>query len=167
MDLVRSNVSRGIIAAALAAGVLAFGAAPAGAQTLDCSSFSRVQTYEGWGPAEFYGETVTVVFSASECSGGVEDGSFGYTLSGTASVYGGTEAQGDVLAVEPFVSFGSFADPEGSGWPPSWWSCVATADITWEIPEVYSFKASASEGFWDLTVRVPGTPEVHWSHAGC
>jgi hypothetical protein len=162
------TLKRGIIIATLAAGILALGAMPAGAQEeIDCAPFSRVQTYRGWGPAEHYGEVVTVSFSATGCTGGVEDGAFGYTLTGTATVYEGTEASGTPIAVEPFASFGSFSDPAGDGWPPPWWSCVESADITWQIPDVYSFEARASQGFWNLSVRVPGSPAVHWSHAGC
>lgn len=160
-------MKRGIIVSMLVAGAMALGG-PAGAQEeIDCAPFSRVQTYRSWGPAEHYGEDVTVAFTATGCSGSVTDGAFGYTLTGSASVYAGAEATGTPIAVEPFVSFGSFSDPEGQGWPPAWWSCVASADITWEIPDVYSFVARAQGGMWDLTVRVPGVPEVHWTHAGC
>lgn len=160
-------MKRGIIAAALTAGLLALGSGPASAQDLDCSAFARVQTYPGWGPALHYGEQVTVAFSASECSGEVADGAATYSLSGTATVYAGGEASGKPIAVEPFVSQGSFTDPDGSGWPPDWWSCdVEDATISWSIPGVYDFDAHASGGSWSLDVAAGGQ-SVHWAYSGC
>lgn len=160
-------MKRGIIAAVLTAGLLALGGT-ASAQEADCSAFARTQTYRGWGPALHYGETVTVSYSASECSGGLVDDRFTYSLSGTATVYAGTEVGGTPLDVSEFVSEGSFRDPDGSGWPPSWWSCdVRSAAIGWTMPGVYSFVAGATNGAWTLEVTVPGADTVRWTHSAC
>ncbi|HZD16823.1 MAG TPA: hypothetical protein VE669_01650 [Actinomycetota bacterium] len=164
-------MNRGIIVAALTAGLLASGTGPAAAETagrFDCSSFARVQTYRGWGPALHYGRTVTVSFTAAECRGGFVTGGFTYALTGTATVYAGAEMGGDPLEVRDFVSDGSFADPRGTGWPPDWWSCdVDEATINWRIPGVYSFVAGASHGSWNLDVTVPGSDTVHWHYSAC
>ena len=161
-------MKRGIIVAALVAGVLALGAAPASAEETDCSSFAHTQTYQNWGPSAYYGQTVTVAFTAAECAAGHEGVAFAFELSGTAAIYAGEEIAGEPLDVLPFESSGVFTDLDGSGWPPDWWSCgVEAAQITWEIAGVYSFVATATGGVWTLDVHVPGAAPVLWQHAAC
>lgn len=161
-------MKRGIVAATLVAGMLALGAGPASAQEADCSAFAHTQTYPSWGPAAYYGQTVTVSFSAADCAAGHEDAAFAYELTGTATIFAGQEASGEPLDVLPFESTGVFTDLDGSGWPPSWWSCdTEAAQISWRIPGVYSFTATAAAGVWSLDVEVPGAAPVHWNHAAC
>lgn len=161
-------MQRGIVAAALAAAVLVLGAAPASAGDADCGSFGRTQTYVGWGPAAYYDRTVTVVFSGDGCDAALEDEAFAFDLAGSAAIYEGEEAAGEPIDVLPFVTTGAFTDRDGSGWPPSWWSCdTEAARIEWTIPGVYSFVATATAGSWTLDVQVPGSDPVHWTHAGC
>lgn len=138
--------------------------APASAG-LGCESIGRVQTYEGWGPALHYGETVTAAFSVRDCSVASDEGTFSFELVGSAVVFAGKEASGQPIDVRPFESEGSWTDPQGTGWPPAWWSCgVEEGSLRWEIPEVYSFVVGVIAGTWILEVS-PG--EVRWTYAAC
>lgn len=161
--------------AILVAVVAALVGAPgtAGAQPIDCGSFARTQTYHGWGPSLHYGTTVTVVYGVDECSGSWSEETFTYSLSGTASIYEGEipegrhPGSGSALDVLPFTSEGSFTDAEGGGWPPAWWSCLSTADVRWQIADVYSFRAAAADGDWTLGINVDGAKPFRWSYSAC
>lgn len=158
---------RGALVSLLAAFVVLLAGTVRGAAqestSVGCDGIARVQTYQGWGPALHYGQTVTVAFNVAECSAQLDGDIFTFSLDGTASVFAG-DAAGDALEVRSFVAEGSWSDPEGAGWPPSWWSCVEQASLRWEIPGVYSFVVSATGGSWTLDVS-PGN--VHWTHAAC
>ena len=164
-------MKRAILFPAIVAGMLGVGTVAGAADSdisIGCSGLQRTQTYEGWGPAAFYGQTVTVAFTAADCTASLEDGVFSYDLAGAAVAYAGEEATGPVLDSHDFVSAGRFSDPDGDGWPPRWWACdVAEASISWEIPGVYSFEVSANDGTWALDVQVPGAKNIHWQHDGC
>lgn len=152
----------------LAAAILAAGAAGAGASETSaagCESIGRVQTYESWGPALFYDQTVTVAYTVSDCSAEYAEDTFSFALQGTATIFAGEEASGEPIDVRGFESEGSWTDREGSGWPPAWWSCeVHDGALRWEIPEVYSFVVGVTEGTWTLEVS-PG--DVRWTYAAC
>lgn len=152
----------------LAAGILAAGAPGAAASERGvpgCESIGRVQTYDGWGPALFYGRTVTVAFTVRDCSAEHAEDAFAFTLEGTATVFAGTNIVEEPIDLRPFVSEGSWTDPDGSGWPPAWWSCeVREGSLRWEIPEVYSFVVGVADGIWTLEVS-PG--DVRWTYAAC
>lgn len=160
------SVKRGIVAVVVAA-LAASTAGTASAQPIDCEDFGRTQTYHGWGPSLHYGKTVTVNYSPSECSGSWSDGAFSYAVSGTATIYEGKHPAGSTIETLPFSNTGAFTDPDGEGWPPAWWSCLASADVRWRISGIYSFRATASDGAWTLGINVAGASPFRWSYAGC
>jgi len=159
-------VRKGIVAVALAALAVAT-ASPAGAQPIDCEDFGRTQTYYGWGPSLHYGKTVTVAYAPSECSGSWSDGAFSYSVAGTATIFEGKHPAGSTIATLPFSNKGSFTDPDGQGWPPAWWSCLSSADVSWQISDIYSFRATASDGGWSLGINVSGASPFRWSYSAC
>lgn len=152
----------------IATASLAVGAAgTAAAQPIDCRDFARIQTYRGWGPSLHFGETVTVAYAVDECAGSWTDDAFSYSVNGSATVFTGKHPAGSTIEVLPFTSEGSFTDPDGVGWPPSWWSCLASADVVWRIEGIYSFRATASDGAWTLGINVSDAPPFRWSYSAC
>lgn len=163
---------KGIVAAAIIlAGVLAPGTASGftlDAVPIGCDGIQHTQTYRGWGPASHYEQTVTVVFTADACTASVEEGLFSYELTGSAVVYAGEDSSREPIGAHDFLSGGRFTDPEEDGWPPDWWACdVAEASVTWEMPGVYTFAASADDGAWTLDVTASGATPVHWEYSAC
>lgn len=147
-------------------------AAPASAQPIECADFALTQTYRGWGPALHYGKTVTVVYAADECSGSWTDEAFSYEVTGSASIYEGPVPEGKhpagpAMDVLHFSTKGSFSDAEDAGWPPAWWSCLASADVRWQIAGIYSFRATAEMGDWSLGINVTGATPFRWSYSAC
>lgn len=170
----RSAARRALLVLGLVGGLFAGSPAAARAETVwpqpGCQPFSHLQTYRGWGPARFYGRTVTVSYQGTGCST-AEGELVGLTLSGTATVFRGSEASGSRLDTRAFSIAGSWRTSSFStDWTPGWWRCdVPAADYRWAISGVYSFEVSARNGVWTLDVVAGGEQpqSVHWVHDAC
>lgn len=153
---------------------LAATAGPAAAEAVwpqaGCEAFTHVQTYRDWGPARFYGYTVTVLYEATGCSTLSAD-LVELSMEGTATAFRGSTASGAPVDTRPFSVSGSWRSPgPATAWSPSWWGCqVEAADYAWRISGVYTFDVAAREGRWTLDVVVGGRQpqSVHWAHNAC
>lgn len=138
-------------------------------EPVDCDQFGRVQTYRGWGPALYYGHTVTVAYRIGECEFSVVEGTVEMSVNGSAYIFRGTDTE-SLIEARGFRTSGTWTDPENpNGWPLAWWECsVAHAELRWEIPGAYVFEVSATDGNWSLDLTVTNDPDgFHWSHNGC
>ena len=150
---------RALLVSSLLAVTLAPAAAGA-AQGPVCVPFAFTQTYRGWGPADRYGQTVTVVYAGTRCTTGGA-GAAAVDITGTA-----TTSKGEAF---PFQATASWTGAP-SGWPPPWWACsVQEAEILWTIPGVYSFAVSATGGVWSLDVQTWGAKgrTTTWTYRAC
>ena len=130
-----------------------------------CTAFPHRQTYVAEGgmfraPAWHYDETVTVVYDAAACDAIVTDaGNYVLTISGTATVYQGTDAEGKTLDERPFKSIMRSTVTDGKlGWPVAWWSCFeGSFSYVWTIEDVYTFAVVADDGRWVMSQKDPTT----------
>ncbi|HEX2031118.1 MAG TPA: hypothetical protein VHL78_06935, partial [Actinomycetota bacterium] len=126
------------------AGLVGTGATPASAEAVwpqaGCRPFSHLQAYRGWGPARFYGRTVTVSYAGTGCST-ASGAAVELTLDGTATVFRGADPSGPAIDSRPFSVSGSWRTTSFStDWTPGWWGCeVAAAEYRWQIAGVYTF----------------------------
>ncbi|HEX6263425.1 MAG TPA: hypothetical protein VF097_11325 [Actinomycetota bacterium] len=164
---------RKVIVLVVATAALAAGVGGASAQPIDCGSFARIQTYRGWGPSLHYGRAVTVVYGVEECSASWTDDTFEYSVTGSATIHDGVLPEGrhpgllPVIESRVFTTEGSFVDPDRTGWPPAWWSCLTSAEILWRIDGIYSFRAGATSGDWTLAISVLGAKPFRWAYSAC
>ena len=135
-----------------------------------CQPFGHMQTYMTWGPAVAYGEPVTVVYEATQCtkpSGTAAE----LSMQGTATMYRGTQAEGSPIDTRPFTVTGLWDRPKNpAGWPPTWWACdVKLARYSWDIAGVYTFEVTARWGVWSLEIATLGAAPstFHWTHNAC
>jgi hypothetical protein len=130
------------------------------------AEFYWLQTYNGWGPALYYGETVTVVHEGTN-RWHFKDGRFQLKIHGTATVYAGGSATGSPIDVRPFENEEMWYEPDNTwGWPVSWWSCgVKRLYYRWSIPGVYDYVVTAKDGYWTLDITVHTSPPTR-SHSG-
>jgi hypothetical protein len=132
-----------------------------------CGDFDLTQTYENWGPADFYERPVTVSYQATRCSH-LRPQAVDLSIEGVAVVYRGTSAEGSPLDEQPFVATGRWANPtNAAGWPPDWWQCgVRSAEFSWQIVGVYTFAVTVEQGVWNLDVQA-GDESVDWTYDAC
>jgi hypothetical protein len=129
--------------------------------------FEWTQTYSGWGPACFYGQDVTVAYTATNSWTYVlRDGDVRETLvqNGAAAVY---DLDGNLVDTRPFHVTERFFDagtdvairhdyPDSVWYEAShaWWSAdLESYFYIWKIPGVYDFRAwnDGGEYGWEFT----------------
>ena len=121
------------------------------------------QTYSGWGPANYYGQNVRVVYTATNTLTWVEkETSVRETLvqNGTATVY---DISGNIIDERPFHCLEVFEDEgkdlaikQGDWWNAgySWWdSRLESYHYLWKIQGVYTYEVRSSSGEYEITVK--------------
>lgn len=140
---------------------------PGGWSGPTCGDFGLTQGYRNWGPADSYGHPVTVSYQATRCSR-LHEKTLHLNIEGSAVVYRGPKAAGQVIDQQPFSVTGTWTNPTNrEGWPPDWWECgVRSARYSWRIGNVYTFSVTAQQGVWHLDVQAGNDP-VSWTYDAC
>jgi len=124
--------------------------------------FNYVQTYAGWGPATYYGQTVTVHYEGmNRLKWDPQNHHFNLKIQGTATVYAGESVVGDPIDQKPFINTEDWVD-EGNTWkwPGRWYNCeVQDANYYWCIPEVYYYYITKRGDTWSWGWRVFSIPQ--------
>lgn len=115
------------------------------------TEFYWVQTYVGWGPATYYGQTVTVVYEGdNRWKWNPKNHHFNLRIQGTATVYAGTTIAGNPIYIQPFINIENWIDGGNTwGWPGRWYDCeVQVANYYWNIPGVYHYYVTKHGNTW-------------------
>jgi len=137
-----------------------------------------VQDYYGWGPADYYGEDVRVVYVADnswivqikENKDGSKDLYQVLQQKGIAEIY--SIATGELLDTREFVAHERDVDKgmDAGTWDGTWYvawgedfSKLELLDYEWKIPGVYHFRALARNGVYEIyEYKVPGVSYYSW-----
>ena len=125
------------------------------------------QTYVGWGPAEYYGEDVTVRYTAvNKWVQKIKDGDIMQNLkqTGTAEIY--SVVTGELLDTRPFeCTEKSYDEGMDAGvWQGTWYNVAGNwwssdlelFDYSWKIPGVYHYWAYNENGDYSWGYDIPG-----------
>ena len=136
------------------------------------TDWTHIQDYD-FGPAEYYGENVRVVYNAinkwvQKIDG--EDIWQNLKQTGTAEIY--SLATGELLDIRPFECTEKVIDEGMDGgtlngtwynaaW--SWWSAdLELYDYSWKIPGVYHFWTYNIDGNLSMGYKVPSVGTTIW-----
>jgi len=131
-------------------------------------TFTMVYDGSGWykGPEVYYGEPVTVVYSATNSWTWIVKGDNvrqNLVQEGIAEVY---NMSGDLIDIRDFHALEQFYDEGGDActlygnwYQPGWWSgAMERYHYHWRIQGVYEFEVWCHDGYWEWVMTAYTSP---------